>query len=63
MAVIIIAVTWRWTGYNMVFYLAALQNIDKSIYESARDVLLRSVSHREFPSLERPFDWFRNGYC
>lgn len=35
-AVIIIALIWRWTGYNMVFYLAALQNIDDSIYESAR---------------------------
>jgi len=34
--VIIIAITWRWTGYNMIFYLAAMQNIDKSIYEAAR---------------------------
>ena len=34
--VIIMAITWRWTGYNMVFYLAALQNIDPSIYEAAR---------------------------
>ncbi len=34
--VIILAITWRWTGYNMVFYLAALQNIDPSIYEVAR---------------------------
>lgn len=33
---VIIAITWRWTGYNMIFYLAALQNIDKSIYEAAR---------------------------
>jgi lactose/L-arabinose transport system permease protein len=33
---IIIAITWRWTGYNMVFYLAALQNIDRSIFEAAR---------------------------
>ena len=33
---IILAITWRWTGYNMIFYLAALQNIDRSIYESAR---------------------------
>lgn len=33
---IILAITWRWTGYNMVFYLAALQNIDPSIYEVAR---------------------------
>ncbi|RPF49041.1 lactose ABC transporter membrane protein [Hydrogenoanaerobacterium saccharovorans] len=32
---IIIAVTWRWTGYNMIFYLSALQNIDPSIYEAA----------------------------
>lgn len=34
--VIILAITWRWTGYNMIFYLAALQNVDKSIYEAAR---------------------------
>lgn len=33
---IIMAITWRWTGYNMIFYLAALQNIDRSIYEAAR---------------------------
>ncbi len=35
-AVIIIALVWRWTGYNMVFYLAGLQNIDYSVYEAAR---------------------------
>jgi len=34
--VIIIAITWRWTGYNMIFYLAGLQNIDPSIYEAAK---------------------------
>ncbi|WP_017470902.1 carbohydrate ABC transporter permease [Amphibacillus jilinensis] len=34
--VIILAITWRWTGYNMIFYLSALQNIDHSIYEAAR---------------------------
>jgi lactose/L-arabinose transport system permease protein len=33
---IILAITWRWTGYNMIFYLAALQNVDRSIYEVAR---------------------------
>lgn len=33
---IILAITWRWTGYNMVFYLSALQNIDHSIYEAAK---------------------------
>ena len=35
-AIIIIALVWRWTGYNMVFYLAGLQNIDYSIYEAAK---------------------------
>jgi lactose/L-arabinose transport system permease protein len=34
--VVITAITWRWTGYNMIFYLAAMQNIDNSIYEAAR---------------------------
>ena len=34
--VIVIALIWRWTGYNLVFYLAGLQNIDYSIYEAAR---------------------------
>ncbi|MBL0375253.1 sugar ABC transporter permease [Rhizobium sp. KVB221] len=33
---VILAITWRWTGYNMIFYLAAMQNIDKSIYEAAK---------------------------
>ena len=32
---IIIAITWRWTGYNMIFYLAGMQSIDDSIYEAA----------------------------
>ena len=32
---IIIAITWRWTGYNMVFYLAGMQSIDDAIYEAA----------------------------
>ena len=34
--VIIIALLWRWTGYNMVFYLSALQNIEYSVYEAAK---------------------------
>ncbi|PAF16615.1 carbohydrate ABC transporter permease [Terribacillus saccharophilus] len=33
---IILAITWRWTGYNMIFYLSALQNVDQSIYEAAK---------------------------
>ena len=35
-AVIIIALVWRWTGYNMVFYLSGMQNIEYSIYEAAK---------------------------
>ena len=34
--IIIIALIWRWTGYNMVFFLAGLQNIDYSVYEAAK---------------------------
>jgi lactose/L-arabinose transport system permease protein len=34
--VIIFALIWRWTGYNMVFYLAGLQNIDYQVYEAAK---------------------------
>lgn len=33
--VIIITITWRWTGYNMIFYLSGLQSIDDAIYEAA----------------------------
>ena len=35
-AVIIIALLWRWTGYNMVFFLSGLQNIEYSVYEAAK---------------------------
>ena len=35
-AIIIIALIWRWTGYNMVFYLAGLQHIEYSVYEAAK---------------------------
>ena len=30
--IIILALVWRWTGYNMVFYLSGLQNIEYSVY-------------------------------
>ena len=50
--VVITAVTWRWTGYNMIFYLAAMQNIDKSIYEAAR---IDGISaYRRFVSITIP---------
>ncbi|WNF37471.1 sugar ABC transporter permease [Bacillaceae bacterium IKA-2] len=32
---LIMAMTWRWVGYNMVIYLAAMQNISDDIYEAA----------------------------
>ncbi|WP_444684965.1 carbohydrate ABC transporter permease [Alkalicoccus luteus] len=32
---LIIAITWRWTGYNMVIFLAGLQNISNDLYEAA----------------------------
>ena len=34
--VIIVGLVWRWTGYNMIFYLSGMQSIDYSIYEAAR---------------------------
>jgi len=34
--IIILGLIWRWTGFNMIFYLAGLQNIDRSIFEAAR---------------------------
>lgn len=34
--VLILGLLWRWTGYNMIFFLAGLQNIDRSTLEAAR---------------------------
>ncbi len=34
--VIILSLIWRWTGYNMVFFLAGLQTIEYSVYEAAK---------------------------
>jgi cellobiose transport system permease protein len=30
-----VIVTWRWTGYNALIYLAGMQSIDSSLYEAA----------------------------
>lgn len=35
MIVIMIAITWRWTGYNSVIMLAGLQNVSADLYEAA----------------------------
>jgi len=34
--IIILGLLWRWTGFNMIFYLAGLQNIDRTVFEAAR---------------------------
>ncbi|MBV7412738.1 sugar ABC transporter permease [Dermabacteraceae bacterium TAE3-ERU27] len=34
--VLILGLLWRWTGYNMIFFLAGLQNIDSSTIEAAK---------------------------
>ncbi len=44
MALIIIAVTWRWAGYNAIIILAGLQSIPGDVYEAAR---LDRVSKRQ----------------
>lgn len=31
---VIIAITWRWTGYNMVIFMAGLQGIPEELYEA-----------------------------
>ncbi len=33
---IVIALCWRWTGYNMMFYISGLQNIPSTTIEAAR---------------------------
>ncbi|MEO5757344.1 MAG: sugar ABC transporter permease [Mesorhizobium sp.] len=35
MALIMIAVTWRWAGYNAVILLAGMQSIPEDVYEAA----------------------------
>jgi lactose/L-arabinose transport system permease protein len=35
MALLIIAVTWRWAGYNAIIILAGLQSIPDDVYEAA----------------------------
>jgi len=32
---VMLAITWRWTGYNMVFFLVGLQSLDTQIFEAA----------------------------
>lgn len=50
--VIILAITWRWTGYNMIFYLSAMQNVDPSVYEAAS--IDGASKFRQFVSITIP---------
>ena len=34
-AIIMLVITWRWAGVNMIYFLTGLQNIDDSLYEAA----------------------------
>ncbi|MFV0503131.1 MAG: carbohydrate ABC transporter permease [Lachnospirales bacterium] len=49
---IIIALVWKSTGYYMIFYLSALQNIDKSVYEAGK--IDGANSARIFTSITMP---------
>ncbi|WP_066174919.1 carbohydrate ABC transporter permease [Bacillus marinisedimentorum] len=49
---IIMSMTWRWTGYNMVIYLAAMQNIPDELYEAAS--LDGAGKFRQFISITIP---------
>ncbi|WP_062119525.1 carbohydrate ABC transporter permease [Aureimonas sp. AU40] len=53
-AVIVLALTWRWTGYNAIILLAGLQSIPKDLYEAARmdgAGAWRSFTHVTLPLL------------
>ena len=49
---IIIVVSWRWTGYNMVLFLAAIQNIPEDYYEAA--TIDRANSFQKFIYITLP---------
>ncbi|HJD47572.1 MAG TPA: sugar ABC transporter permease [Candidatus Mediterraneibacter norfolkensis] len=34
--VLILSLIWRWVGYNMIFYITGLTNIDNTLYEAAQ---------------------------
>ncbi len=36
MVTIIVAITWRWTGYNAIIILTGIQNIPEQLYEAAQ---------------------------
>jgi len=52
MALLIIAVTWRWAGYNAIIILAGLQSIPDDVYEAA--TLDRVSKFRQFIYITLP---------
>jgi len=55
MALIMIAVTWRWAGYNAIIILAGLQSIPDDVYEAAtldRVSRLKQFFHITLPLLK-----------
>ena len=64
MALIIIAVTWRWAGYNAIIILAGLQSIPEDVYEAA--TLDRVSKFRQFFFITLPLlqaDHRRSASC
>ncbi|MEY4544290.1 MAG: L-arabinose transport system permease protein AraP [Pseudomonadota bacterium] len=54
MPAIVITGLWLWTGFNMVYFLAALQSVDRSLIEAARidgASRLRILWHVTLPSI------------
>jgi lactose/L-arabinose transport system permease protein len=55
MALIIIALTWRWAGYNAIILLAGMQSIPEDVYEAAtldRVSKLKQFFHITLPLLK-----------
>jgi lactose/L-arabinose transport system permease protein len=52
MALVIIAITWRWAGYNAIILLAGLQSIPDDVYEAA--TLDRVSKFRQFVHITLP---------
>jgi lactose/L-arabinose transport system permease protein len=50
--IVILVITWRWVGYNTIFYLAGLQNIDTQVYEAAE--IDGASGPRQFFSITMP---------
>ena len=62
-ALIIMALCWRWTGYNAMYYIAGLQNITRDTIEAARmdgANKFQEFFHIVVPQLKQLFDEIAN---